>query len=386
MAAARVHDFRSGPPRRLARRAGLVFLTAALLPSSARAQSVFKLTGSLAANEVYDDNIFYLPTNAEKDFISRLSARLGAGYRSATLGVDAHGRLDAEAFRRHRELDTPAAYREAGVSLTWAPSSRVAAAAGASYAQAQASGQLNVITGLEAGRVPAQQLFTTASLSRRLGALTKATVEGNFTREQAGDGPFGDTQAASLMFDRRLGPGDQGRLRYAARRFVYGQQTTLSHAVTLGWSRNVTPAVRFDFEAGPRLTVRTVGAEVAAGFRHSSRRGEVALSYLRTETTVVGRSGPVTAEGVTATFSRQLLRSLRIAGGPAAFKVRGAGSQTSIQRMNLEVGWRMTRQLSLAASHAFTLQRGGLGLAPGLDRELAHNSFSLRVAAGSAGN
>jgi hypothetical protein len=373
-------------PRSLARGAGVVLMSATLFPSSATAQSRFEFTPSLSLVQAYDDNLFARPSDKEEDFISRLSVRVGVGHRSHRLRLRARYALDAEAYRDHRELDTATAYQEGGLDLSWMPSRRTTAAATAAYAEAQTAGQLNTITGFEVGRLPARRLSSTASLSRRLGTLTTATVTHSFNQEQVVDGPVSETQAVTLWIKQRMGPVAQGRVTYSAQRFEFGPEATVSQVVTLGWSREITPFAHFELEAGPRFAGHTVAAEVSAGFNHRFRRGTAALALLRTLTTVVGQPGPVTAEGVTATFSRGLLRSFRVGCVPAIFRLRGVGSETTVRRLSVDVGWRMTRQLSLAASHLFTFQRGGLNFGQDPDAEMTHNTFSVSVVAGAGAN
>lgn len=367
-------------------RAGLGLVALGLVTARAAAQpSRFHLSRSLSLVQVYDDNLFSTPAARRADYIWRLSPRLGVGHRSRRLTLAARYGLDAELFRRHPELNTAVASQDAALELGWAPARLLAASASASYAQAQAPGELNAVTGLQAGRVRARRLSASGSLSWRMGARTKATVEPSVTREEVAGGQGNDTQAVSVGIERRMGPIDRGRVSYDARRFAFGQRETDSHIVTLGWSREVTPLAHFELEAGPRLTGHTVGAEVAAALKHRFRNGETSLAYLRTQTTVLGEPGPVTAEGVTATFSRRILGPLRIAGGPAVFRVRGERSEATVHRLNLEVSWPVTRRLLVAASHQFSLQRGGLGLAGSATPEIVHNTVLLRVVAAVPG-
>jgi hypothetical protein len=260
----------------------------------------------------------------------------------------------------------------------------MAVTATAAYASAQRPGALNTLTGLQVGRLRARQFLTTESLSRRLGARTKATLDHHFTRQEVASYPDNDTHAGTFGLERRLGLGDLGRVAYSARRYAFGSEPIVAHVVTLGWTREVTPLVHFEVDAGPNLTGHAVGAEVTAALRHRFQGGDASLAYLHTETTVLGEAGPVTAEGVTATFSRQW-GPLRVGGAPSFFWVRGEDSESTVRRFGIEVTWRLTRRLALAASHQFTLQRGGLGLARGTDTEIAHNTLLVGLAATSAG-
>jgi hypothetical protein len=66
--------------------------------------------------------------------------------------------------------------------------------------------------------------------------------------------------------------------------------------------------------------------------------------------------------------------------------VDAEGAQITERRLNLELGWRVTRQLAVVASHQFSFQSGNPGLDQGAAAEVTHNRFSLSIAAGSAAN
>jgi hypothetical protein len=378
-----MNSFTSSPPR-----AGLTLLALAfwLVPAIGVAQAGFNFDRSMTVVQMHDDNLFSTPSSSERDEIWRLSPRLGLGRRSPRLTLHAHYGVDAEIFHRHPELSTPRAGQDAALDLVWAPSRLLAGTASTSYVETQTPSELNALTGLDIGRVRARRLAATAALSRRLGVLNKLTLEHSFTREEVVNLPNGGTQGMSLRLERRLGPVDRGRLGYGARRFTFGAERTLSHVVTLGWSRDVTARAHFELEAGPRLSGRSPGAEVNAGLMHRFRRGEAGFAYVHTQTTVVGHAGPVTAEGVAATFSRQLGSSLRVAGGPAVFRLRRRDSEVTVERLGLEVAWRVARRLSVSASDQFSLQRGTLddGRGPGAGAEIRHHTLTLRAVAASA--
>lgn len=359
--------------------AGLVFLTAGLLPSPAAAQSRLEFKPSLALVQLYDDNLFSQPSAREDDLISRLSPRLGAGYRSRTLSLLARYAIDAEVFQRHPELNTARARQDGTIDLRYLPARRLEVAASAGYSETQTPGELNLITGIEAGRALARRFQASQSVLRRLGPRTKAALEHSFTRDRLSGYAANDTQTATLGLERQFGPADTGQLEYSVRRFTFSREVTTSHVLALGWSREITPMAHLELTAGPRLTGRTVGAEISAALRHRFHRGDVALAYLQTQTMVVGQSGAVTAEGVSATFTRQLLRPLRVAGGPSVFRSRSTGFSATVYRAHLDVAWRLTRKLSVTGTHYFSVQRGGLGGEHAED--ISHNALLLSVAA-----
>lgn len=349
------------------------------------AQDRFEFGASLAAVEVYDDNLFASAEAREPDNIWRLSPRLSLGRRSPRLTLLGRYGLDAERFRRHPSLDTPLAGQDASLEMSWAPSKRLVASTTASYVEAQSPGTLNVLTGLELGRRRGRRLSARQLLSWQMGARTKGVIEDSFMREEVAGFPRMDTQTATLRLERKLGALDVGGLSYSARRYASDVDAILSHVVTLGWRREVTPLTHFELEVGPRFTERAVGAEMSVSFRHRFPRGEATLSYVHTQTTVLGEAGPVMTEGVTATFRHRLFESLTLAAGPAIARVEGRGSEFEIFRLGLEVAWRLTRRLSLSASHQFNLQSGAPGFAQP-NMEIVHNVFTLRAVAASSRN
>jgi hypothetical protein len=367
-----------------AARTGLALLIVIFATDPSMAQQRFELGGSLAAVEAYDDNLFFSPDAPEQDDIWRLSPRLRLGRRSPHLTLRARYGLDAESYRRHPALDTALAGQDASLEMTWTPSHRLVASTTASYAEAQAPGMLNLLSGLELGRHRGRRLSARQSFTWQLGARTQAAIEQSFTREAVDGFPRTDTEAVILRLQRRLGGLDRGHLSYSARRFDFDGDEVLSHVVALGWTREITPLDHFEIEAGPRLSDHAMGMEVTASLRHRFARGEASLAYMHTQTTVLGQVGPVMTKGVTAAFSRRLLPSLTLAAGPSFARVQGRGPEIEVYRLNLDVAWRLTRRLTVSASHQFNFQSGVPGLARP-DAEITRNAFVLRAVA-SSGN
>jgi hypothetical protein len=356
----------------------------ALLPTATHAQSRLDFTHSVALMQLYDDNLFATPSRREADSITRLSPTVGVEYRSATLTVSGRSGLDAEMYQRHAQFNTAGARVEGLIEARYVPSKRLSLGVTTSYLGTQTPSELNLLTGLVMERAPASRLRTTQSLTWSLGPRSSAVLDHSYVRDQVASHAANDSQSAAAGLVRRFGGADTGRLDYTVRRFVFGADTTSSHAFTAGWSRAVTPLTSLEFQAGPRVRGDRLGAEIAAGLRHRFRRGDVALGYLQTETMVAGRAGSLTAEGVTATFGRQLVRALWVRGGPSVFRVSNDEFAATVYRMSFEATWRLGRHLSLTGSHQFSLQLVSLGA---LHREeVSHNAFLLRVAAGSAGH
>lgn len=354
-----------------------------LLQQEAGAQSRLQMHPSVTLVQMYDDNLFATPDAPVADEVTRLSPGLIVVRGSRRLTLQARYRLDAELYRRHPDLNTVTAGQLAALDVGWEPSQSWASKAVLSYASARTAGELNTLTGLQVGRLGARQFSTTESLAYGLGALTKTTLEYRFSREQVAGYPDSDAQSLTLGLERRYGPRDRGRLAYTTRRFDFGADPTVAHIVTLGWTSEVSRFTHLELDAGPSLLGHRVDAEVTARLRRRFRRGDAGVAYVRTRTTVLGEPGPVTADGVTATLSRQV-GSVRFGVGPSLFRVRGERSESTVRRVTSEVTWRVTRPLAVVASHQFTLQRGGLGAAQPTGTKIAHHTFQVGFAAASA--
>jgi hypothetical protein len=373
------------------RRGAYLSLSAALgvvtaQTGTATAQQRFKLSGSASLTESYDDNVFAVPEDRRSDMVSSLTPSLGVSYLSPRLALRARYARGAEKFSRNSELTTLRARQDAILDVDWSPGARWEATGSASYADTYSPGEFTVLAGLdlvglELRRTPARRVATTASISRRLGMRTRAVIEHDFTRDEIVGGLSIATQVAGLRLERQVGPVDTLRLAYGARQFTAAGDGSTSQALTLNWVREVTPEAHLELKAGPRLSNGTVGPELAATLRYRLRGGEAALSYVQTESAVIGRPTPVTAEGLSATLSRSLGRTFTLTAGPSVFQARGKGLEVTVYGTNLDLAWHVRRHLSLGASHQLNLQYGQLD---GRQRgEIVHNTVLLRLVAGA---
>ena len=342
-----------------------------------------RVTPTVSLSQMHDDNLFATPT-PEADDISRVGAGLAVAQRSARLTLKARYAVEAERFQRHPELNRAAARQDAALGLEWAASPRLGVALSADYLDTQTPSELAVLAGLEIGRRRARRVSTGALFTGRLGPRSTSRLEHRFSRERVIGGPGNDAHAVTLGLDRELGPSDRGSLAYRAQRITFGAETTLSHVLSLGWNRSVSPSARFALEAGPCWSSGRIGAEVSAGLRHQLRQGHAAIDYVRSQTTVIGHAGPVRVQGLRASLSHQLVGPLWLSAGPGVFRIFGRGAEEgTVYRVPVELAWRVARNVTLSAIHEFGLQKRGLG--QGSESELAHNTFVLALTRRSAG-
>jgi hypothetical protein len=354
-------------------------MTVSLLHREAMAQTRLQVHPSVTLIQIYDDNVFLTPEEPVADEVSRLSPGVDVVRASPPLTLRARYRLDAEVYRRHPDLNSATAGQLAVLDAGWTPSRSFAAKAVLSYASARTPAELNILTGLQVGRLDSRQLSTTESLAYGLGALTRTTLEHRFIHEQVAGYPDADTQALTLGLERRWGPRNRGRLAYTARRFDFGVEPTVAHIATFGWTAELSRFTHLELEAGPSVFGDTVDAEAAARLRRRFRKGDASVGYVRTRTTVLGEPSPVTAEGVTATLGRQI-GAVRFGLAPSFFRVRGERSDSTVRRVTSDLTWRVKRPLAVVVSHQFNLQRGIPSATRPTDAEIAHNSFQIRFA------
>lgn len=367
----------------------LILLGGILVPIVARAQAGSYVTPSFSVARVYDDNLFSTSSQREKDFISRLSPEIQAGYQSARLTLLGRYTFDTEVFADHPELTTAQARQQASTEFQYLPTRLLTLAFDSEYLDTQTPGEFNATTGLEVGRARAQRFSLSPSIAYRFDPLTAGTGGYVFTKDELAGGVLAETHTTDLGLDRRITPRDTGSFSYTFRQFAFGGgdttrpfrsgDTIASSAFTLGWTREVTPLTSFTLRGGPRFSEGLVDPEVSASIRHRLKRGEVSFTYARSQTTVIGRTGTLDTESFAAAVTYQPLRFLQVSAAPSFFKSTNATFKAKVYRVNLGATYQITKWLSLVGSYEFSLQQGGLGRLR--NEEISHNLFLLRLVA-----
>jgi len=363
----------------------LAILMTTLLPVTGSAQPRLRVTALVELTQSYDDNLFPSPTSPVKqsDFSYRLGPRLGLAYGTRTFNVFARYGREAEAFAFRSDLDSARARQEAALEAGWSPGRVLKLEAGVLYEDTNTARELNVVTGLETGRLPAERFSTHASATLRLGPLTRVRAEHTFSRDRMSGFPTVEAQVASVLLQRRLSGSESATMTFSERQFGAAGSLTRSHVLTLGWGRQVTPGVHFDVKAGPRLSDDgMVRPEVLVGVRGALRNGDVTFEYTQTEATAVAQLERLDVQGVSVTLRRQLHRDVWLRGGPGIFASRDRQSEAIVYRAGAELEWRLVRQVALTGSYQWSRQEGNLS-GPAL-QDIPHNTFSLKLAAGSA--
>jgi hypothetical protein len=319
------------------------------------------VTPSVSLAGIYDSNPFLSRTQREGDFIVRLSPGVEAGHRSERLTFQGSYVQDAEVYARHPELESSRARQYAAAGVQYEATRQSTMAANATYTETLRPGELSPQTGLEFGRKRGARVSFAPSLNHRFDPVATGAAAYAFTRDKLEGGVDTDTHTVTLGYDRKVAQRDKATFGYAFQRFVFGdEQVTDAHVVTAGGTHEFTPRTSATLSAGPRFSEGTTRPEVSALLRHRLQKGEISLSYLRTQVTAIGLAGPVSVESIGAAAVHSPEESLEVrAGASMATSTRG-GFEATAYRMNLEARRRLTPNVSLVGSYEYNLQRGAL--------------------------
>jgi hypothetical protein len=250
------------------RSVGLV-VGAALLsfPALAWGQPGYYLIPSATFAEIYDDNVFSAPDDAERvepqdvpvrqrtkesDFITRIGASLQGGYQSEPFSLLATYGADAEFFADNSDLDSFPARQRALLDMTHLPTPLLTLSLTGGYNQTQSPRDLNrapllepleepappdeeffiddeidvtePITDLEERRGRAERYFARPNLSYRLNPLTTLTTGYGFSRTERVGGVPTETHVVQAGTSRRWTPNDDLSLGYSYRAFRFGER------------------------------------------------------------------------------------------------------------------------------------------------------------------
>jgi hypothetical protein len=371
-----------------------------IIPTTLWAQAGYYIIPSLSVAEVYDDNIFstFSQGKREADLISRFSPGIRLGYQSTPLTLLGHYTFDSEVYADHPELSAVQARQRAAFELRYLPIPLLTLSFTSNYIDTPTSREINTQTGLEGGRVRAQQYSLNLSVAYRFAPLITGTGGYSFTKdEQSGavsidtrtvDEPSGgvttDTHTVNWGLNRRITPLDTGSLGYSFTLFRFeGEGTTTSQAFTVGWARQLTALTSVELRAGPRFSEGSVTPDLLASIRHRLKLGQVSVTYSRSQYAVAGQAGTVNTDSFVGAFSYQLLPLLEVSAAPTFYRNTRGRSEAKVYGMGLNAAYQINKRLSLQSSYTFIFQQGVLDsttteVARG-DENIYHNIFSLSL-------
>lgn len=363
----------------------LAILGGVFLPATVMAWPDLYLRSALTVAGVQDDNLFFTPARQERDFISRVTPEIEAGFLSPRVSLGGRYAFDAERFADHPELTTMRARQHASIDLKSDPARSLGLGVHGEYVSTLTPGDLNLQTGLTTGRLHARRLSAGSSLEYRFNPVTSGTVAYTQTRDDLSGGVAARVRTAALGLERRTTPRDTMSAGYAFNRFRFEEgDVTTAHALVFGWDRRITPRTGLALSGGPRFSEGGIEPEASMAIRHGSKRADVSLTYARSLATVIGRAGTVTTESLAPAVTYRSARLFRVSVAPAFFKIRGTegGDEARVSLINLKVACRLGSGMSLEAAYQRSFQEGALAAGPAGAGTIARNSFQVRLVAG----
>ena len=392
--------------------AGLKVVVATLLllgmPALARAQAGWYLTPSLSISEEYQSNIFGTSSDEVDDFVTRIAPGLTFGYFSEPLTFSFSYSIDAEIFADNSDLNNFGDNQRAGLIFRYLPNPRWTLGLTGSFVQSEDSGNLliptagptpagptpaptpgappspgapppagtpptapaatvPVVPGVDVGRTRTRYVVVAPTVSYEYDLRTRLDGGYTYTWTDVENGAEDQSHALSAGVSRELTPRDRGHLRNLLNIFVQEEDgTSLSNAVLVGWTRQLTERTTLFLEAGPRINDDgDWGVDATARLDHQFRNGGVFLSYVRTDQLVVGRAGPSTTDtgilGVTYTPARNLLLSATAIVSHITSEDDSAVGDDTTYGIALSAVYRLREWLSVRGYYLGSFQEGGSG-------------------------
>ena len=334
------------------------------VPRSADAQGVFRATPSVSVTQQQDSNVFSTSVAPASDFVTRVSSGIDSEYRSPIWTMSGRYFLDNERFADHAELDSMDARQRAAVALGYRPNPRVGWTVDAEFWKTRTPGELNAATGLTFTRAAARRLSAHSSVTRHLTPLSTGTIDYNVTQDHLAGGAGATTHDAAVEIQRRRSSRETVTLDYRFRDYVFvaagHPSAAISHAVTVGWTRAITPSLRIALDGGPRVTNASAAAELFASVQYERAPGDVSLTYARTQATVIGLAGVADTQSLSATAARTLWSSVRMRVGPSMFRSALGGARADAYVFTVDFTRAITPRIAIDVALDGSLQRGSL--------------------------
>ena len=363
----------------------LMILGMMLRPATLLAMSEPYIKGSLSTGGVEDDNLFSTAQGKESDFIYRLTPEMEAGIRSEPLTLLGRYSFDAERFTDHPELDNVRMRARALFDLKTSPERAWSLAFDGAFTRTETPGELNLATGVLAGRAAAERVELDSSFTRRLGASASVTPKLAYVRDELSGGASVESRIGSLAFEREVTGRDRLSAGFEARRFDFDTgQEALARSFTLGWSRQATARTDFTLRAGPRAVEGSVKPEASASIAHRLKKGSLSCAYTNSLTTIIGQTGIATFESLAVAADLRPFRSLSLYAAPSAVRVKSGqgGSEIRVYLGTIGATWRFSPWVALAGTYQFTLERAAPGRA---SEDITRDIVLLRLVVSTPG-
>lgn len=337
----------------------------AVFTANAYAQAQMEFIPSLSFFTVYDDNLFARVDGTAGQML-QLRPSVEGSYESARLRL-----LGLYAFDMQRSnfssLNTLDARRHGLGETRFRTSPFTTLGLTTRYDRSETPGEIDLDTGVLGERRRAERLELTPSLARRLTPRLTLTTGYNWTTEQLVDGERGTLHAGRVTVARDVTPRTAVTASYVGRYFaanespiVDGDLTHSSHALLLGWERQLAPGTRLALSAGPKVTSYDgVDVEVTAALARATPRLRTALDYWHGETIVLGIGGPVALDSLTARVGWPFRHRWELGVHTGVSDIATLEGRTAtIYRGTLVASWSPSDQYTFAATYGLDFQDG----------------------------
>ena len=135
-----------------------------------------------------------------------------------------------------------------------------------------------------------------------------------------------------------------------------------SHAVLVGFTRQVAPSTALTLQAGPRnTTYRGMTAEVLAALNHDGNRAKWGIDFWRGETIILGVEGPVAIDTANARVTWTATRKVEVGLRTGASHIITLDDRAAtIYRATLVGSWTFAGPLTLTTSYSADYQVGDI--------------------------
>jgi hypothetical protein len=333
----------------------------------------------IAHGEEFDDNVFNDTTRRKSDIVTRFTPGLEVGYRSEPFTLLGRYDFDAEIFAKNTRLTQAQARQRGGMQLDYKPTRFWTLGFLGEYIETERPEDLNTTTGIAGERGRSRGYHFDPTFAYHFDALTMATSHYTFSRNErpqnlvlGGIGTAIDTRndehSTGLELARTFTGRDKGTISYGFRHFVVSglpsddlhrdtRDESSSHIVSLGWVRQLSSLLTLSLRGGPRMSSGGIAPEVKGSLSQRFQRGEVMVTYGRTQNIAVGRSGPIETESYLGTVSYQLLPHLTMRANPAYYVNNSENGATKVYRLDLTVAYAVNPWLFLQGSYGFSYER-----------------------------
>jgi hypothetical protein len=252
------------------------------------------------------------------------------------------------------------------VDLRSSMSRRLSGRLEAAFTRTHTPSELGTVAGLVTERALAERVEVRPALVRQLDQVTSGTVEYGFTSDRFAGGADMHVHRTVAGLDRLVSRRDLLGIDYEMRQWLFqpGGRTT-SHVIRAGWSRPATRLLDVELQAGPSITDGRATLDMAATIRHRTRPRDLAISYARTQTTIVGLSGVADSQSLTASGAVRPRPGLAFRVSPGVSHTVHAGRPVVGWRFAFDAERQLRRTLVLRVSYEATAQQGRLATVPG---------------------